>query len=115
MARSVLHFLELVSPAGGIEVIAGSGARPKAVRQVYLGRLFASPRPGFARVVVTGRPEGGAERLVVELYEVRGGGRRQARVALAARFGVDRAGHLRDSTALPCPAMEPGRTGPGEG
>lgn len=110
-----LQVIELVSPAGGIEVIAGSGARPKAVRQVHLGRLFASPRPGFARAVVTAGPRPGAERLVVELYEVRGAGRRSARVALAARFRVDRAGHLRAWASLPCPAMEPGLAGAGAG
>lgn len=109
-----LQAIELVSVGGGLEVIAGSGARPQPVRQIHLGRLFASSRPGFARVAVRPGAAGREDHLVVELYEVREGGR-GGRVALAARFEVDREGLLRVSAFLPCPSMEAGPAGSGGG
>jgi hypothetical protein len=62
-----LQVIDLEEPGLGLQVIAGSGSRHRAVRGDVAGRLTADDALGFARVDLLDAPE---PRLAVTLYEL---------------------------------------------
>jgi len=92
--RHNLQAIELEAPPGGLQVIAGGGARIQPLEDDYRGLRFALARTGFARV--ERQSPAGGEVLVVTLYATPRYPVVFWRAAEpVARFAVDRLGGVR--------------------